>query len=663
MCSPGLVNPRARARCTPQPGGTTGVFLLVILCFQLSGLPVAAQEAERRITVKEYRQKMSAGWIGQMAGVGWGFPTEFKWLGEIIPEAEVPQWRPDMINVFDQDDLYVEMTFLRTLEEHGFDVTANQAGIDFANSRYQLWVANREGRDNLRAGIAPPDSGHPRFNPAADAIDYQIEADYSGLIAPGLPNIAIELGEKFGRIMNYGDGLYGGQFVGAMYAEAFFEDDPARIVTRALRAIPRESQYAEAVRDVLRWYAENPDDWERTWALIDEKYHRDPAYRQFTYQGPTPAFNIDAKLNGAYIVLGLLYGEGDPAKTIRIAMRAGQDSDCNPSNAGGILLTALGYDGIPAGFVSALDTTTRFSFTEYTFPDLVDVSEKLARQAVIRSGGRIEIDADGEEVFVVPVRAPAPSALQQSHRAGEISGSTFSAQEWSRIEGSKAFRYALVCIVLTALLAIRQNRESRNAYALLAPLALALGAAAYVRSVTPGDILGTINLDALVESLCAGFALLLLLQPLIAWTGFRGWLFSTLLAALVLGAAGLIGALGAQEARITATFKLTLSVYFVLAAAWLSAALAAGAACRRHFSYLRFTLVFIVASFVAGFSIVSIVLVLSDGSRGPLDLALQELALYGTSPILTLLMLPFLALAAMNATYDRRVRAWLGATQ
>ena len=38
-----------------------------------------------------------------------------------------------------------------------------------------------------------------------------------------MPNVAIELGEKFGRLMNYGDGLYGGQFIGGMYAAAFFE--------------------------------------------------------------------------------------------------------------------------------------------------------------------------------------------------------------------------------------------------------------------------------------------------------------------------------------------------------------------------------------------------------------------------------------------------------
>jgi hypothetical protein len=135
---------------------------------------------ERRISVNEYRNKMKAGWIGQMAGVGWGAPTEFQWRSEIIPEDKVPEWKPEMINVFGEDDLHVEMTFLRSMEVYGIDVSINQAGIDFANSKYPLFVANRIGRANLRKGIAPPNSGHPMYSEASDAIDYQIEADYSG---------------------------------------------------------------------------------------------------------------------------------------------------------------------------------------------------------------------------------------------------------------------------------------------------------------------------------------------------------------------------------------------------------------------------------------------------------------------------------------------------
>ncbi len=385
----------------------------------------------RRITVEDYVDKMKGGWIGQMAGVGWGGPTEFRYRGEIIPEDKMPAWEPEKINQFMQDDIYVEMTFLRTLELYGMDVSIRQAGIDFANSGYRLWHANRNGRDNLRKGIAPPDSGHPEFNTHADDIDYQIEADYSGLIAPGLPNVAIELGEKFGRLMNYGDGLYGGQFVGGMYAEAFFENDMEKIVRAGLECIPEGSQYAECIRDVLAWYKQNPDDWQKTWQLIENKYQDNPDYRRFSCNKGD--FNIDAKINGAYIVMGLLYGEGDPDKTIVISTRCGQDSDCNPSNAGGILFTTIGFKNLPEKFTSALNPEGKFSHTPYNFPTLVEVSKKLVRQAVQRAGGRVETNDNGEQVFVIPVEKPRPSKLEQCWEPGPIANSKFTEAEMAQI--------------------------------------------------------------------------------------------------------------------------------------------------------------------------------------------------------------------------------------
>lgn len=401
----------------------------------LSGPGGQAQAAEfRRLPVDEYRDRMAAGWIGQMCGVGWGGPTEFRWKGKIIPADQIPAWKPAMVNQFHQDDIYVEMTFLRTLELHGWDCSLRQAGIDFANSGYPLWHANRAGRDNLRAGIAPPDSGHPQFNKHADDIDYQIEADYSGLIAPGLPQLAIELGERFGRLMNYGDGLYGGQFVGGMYAEAFFEGDPVRIVEAGLKCIPADSQYAQCIRDVLAWYRQYPENWERTWELVNRKYHLDPAYRRFSCSGPQSEFNIDAKLNGAYIAIGLLYGQRDPDRTIIIATRCGQDSDCNPANAGGVLFTTIGKSKLPERFTSELDPAGVFSHTAYNFPRLVEVCEKLARQAVLRSGGRIERDATGREVMLIPRQEPKPSALQQCWQPGPIAGSRFTAEEMAQIK-------------------------------------------------------------------------------------------------------------------------------------------------------------------------------------------------------------------------------------
>ena len=396
---------------------------------------VSAEDAVRRLPVAEYVDKMKAGWIGQMVGVGWGGPTEFRYKGTIIPADKMPQWKPSLINQFRQDDIYVEMTFVRTLEMYGFDVSIRQAGIDFANSGYRLWHANNAGRSQLRAGIAPPDSGHPKFNGHADDIDYQIEADYSGLIAPGMPNLVIELGEKFGRLMNYGDGLYGGQFVGGMYAEAFFEDDPVKIINAGLKCIPAESQYAECIRDVLAWHEKDPDNWEKTWQLIDDKYQKNPDYRRASCNKGD--FNIDAKINGGYIVMGLLYGKRDLDQTVVISTRCGQDSDCNPSNAGGVIFATVGFSKLPERFTSALDPKGKFSHTPYDFPTLIEVSKKLVRQAVARSGGRIEKAAGGQEVFVIPVVEPKPGKLEQCWEPGPIANSKFTAEEMKKITAGK----------------------------------------------------------------------------------------------------------------------------------------------------------------------------------------------------------------------------------
>lgn len=407
--------------------------VVLILLMTLTGSAAQGRKAKpeaiyRRLPVKEYRDRMAAGWLGQIVGVSWAAPTEFKWNDKIIPVEDMPQWRNELINeAFNQDDLYVEMTFLRSLEEHGPDLSIRQAGIDFANSEYPLWCANEAGRRNLRAGIAPPDCSHPAFNNRVHDIDYQIEADYSGLIAPGMPAVPVALGEKFGRLVNYSDGVYAGQFIGGMYAEAFFEDDILKIIDAGLACIPTGSQYAEMVRDVVSWYKSNPDDWEATWKFCQQKYRENPEYQKNSNGG------IDVKINGAYILIGMLYGEGDIDQTIVISTRCGQDSDCNPSNAAGILFTTIGTSRLPERFKANLDLKSCFAHTEYNFPKLLDVCEALAREYVVREGGWIETDANGEENFVIPVKRPEPSPLVFSWDPEPIAKSLFTEEEMARI--------------------------------------------------------------------------------------------------------------------------------------------------------------------------------------------------------------------------------------
>lgn len=412
VCLAGLM-----ASCTaaPSPGPTADGF--------------------RTLAVEDYRAKMTAGWLGQMLGVGYGASTEFGYLGRIVPEGEVPRFSTAMVNdSFNQDDLYVELTFLETLIEHGLDVAPEQAGVDFANSTYELWHGNLAARTNLRAGVAPPDSGHPTHSGHSDDIDYQIEADFAGLISPGLPNRAIALGDTFGRLVAYGDGLYGGLFMSCMYGEAFFETEPLALVEAGLACIPAGSQYAEAVTDVVGWWGEHPDDWQATWQLVDDKYRLDPAYRRSSCTVAEEAFNIDAKINGAYVVMGLLYGRGEPLPTMQVALRSGQDSDCNPASANGVLMTSRGLDREARELLTVLDREKTWSGSQYTFDTLVEDTEELARQSVLAAGGRIETDASGREYFLIPEQEPEPGALEQSWEAAPPEGAVFSDEARDQIE-------------------------------------------------------------------------------------------------------------------------------------------------------------------------------------------------------------------------------------
>ena len=387
--------------------------------------------AERRLPLATYRDKMKAAWIGQIAGVAMGAPTEFKYNHKIIPADQWKPWRPEMINnAFDQDDVYVEITFLKTLATYGYGVSQRQVAIDFANSQYRLWHANAEGRNQLRQGVAPPDSANPRLNKCANDIDYQIESDFSGIIAPGCPQAAIALGEKFGGIMNYADGKYAGQFLGSLYCAAFFETNLVAIVKEALASIPTECRYAEMVRDLLAWHAEDPKDWEKAWNKVEAKYGNSAFSLGFSNAG---CATIDVTLNGAMVLLGVLWGNGDLDKTIEIACRGGYDSDCNPSSAAGVVFTTVGYSKLPERFTSKIDATRKFEFTDYTIPGLLSVCEGIARQVVVAEGGRIENDPVHGETFVIPVKRPVPSPLEDYRNPKPLENSRFTPEEMEKI--------------------------------------------------------------------------------------------------------------------------------------------------------------------------------------------------------------------------------------
>ena len=356
----------------------------------------------RTISNEILKDKIAGGWAGKMIGVTYGAPTEFKAQGKTFEDSI--KWVPsDVKGSIWQDDMYVQLTFLMTMDQYGIDAPAKKYQELFAKAGYQLWHANVQARKNYYDSIFPPQSGHPDFNLHADDIDFQIEADYLGFMCPGMPQTASKIADKIGHIMNYGDGVYGGVFVAALYAEAYFENDIPKIIDKALLSIPAESDYSKIVKDVILLHGQYPADWRAAWAELEAKWGK----VQICASG-TP-FNIDAKLNGAYIVMGLLYGEGDPLKTMEIATRCGQDSDCNPSNAMAVLGVIKGLSGLPAEYQEAVKAIgdTLFVNTNYSFNKAVDKTIEYAQKLAAQNGG----ESTANELKI-KVQQPQPFALE-----------------------------------------------------------------------------------------------------------------------------------------------------------------------------------------------------------------------------------------------------------
>ncbi|MBI3684523.1 MAG: ADP-ribosylglycohydrolase family protein [Acidobacteria bacterium] len=369
----------------------------------LLGIPASAQKLHR-MTLEELKDRVMGGWAGQMIGVSFGAPTEFRYRERTIPKEELPKWTPDKVkNALNQDDLYVDMTLAKVLDDKGLDASTEDFGRMFKDAKYALWHANLAARRALRRGVSASRSGSPQYNAHADDIDFQIEADFVGLMAPGMPNASNEIARRAGRVMNHGDGLYGGLFISCMYSAAFFEKNTRAVVQAGVECLPSRSRYAQVIRDVLTWHQQHPGDWEAAWKLIEQKWNRNEPCPE----GALQPFNIDAALNGAYVALGLLYGGGDFTKTIEVSTRAGQDSDCNPASAGGILGVMLGWNRIPEEWKSGIPplSNEKFRYTDFTFNTIVDSTVKRAAALAVKNGGRREGD-------VVLIRRQRPKAAK-----------------------------------------------------------------------------------------------------------------------------------------------------------------------------------------------------------------------------------------------------------
>lgn len=311
----------------------------------------------------DWSRRIYGGWLGKAIGVAYGAPVEgwtFEQIratyGDLVAETDRFYLTP-MEKLFGaDDDTSHPLLMLAGVAD------ALRAGATTVPAARELgrWWLNLMPEDhgviwrggygvstedtafqNLLAGIEAPASGSTALNGpvVSQQIGGQIFSDLWGWLAPGDPERAAAWAEASASVSHDGDGRLGARFVAAMVSLAFCRPTIEAVVREALDLLPPEATYTRVMEDVYRFWQAHPDDWEGAFAHI-AAHHGYDRYPGVCHIIP----------NAAVVTMSLLYGGGDFDRTVRIANAAGWDTDCNVGNAGAVVGTLVGPEGIPAAW-------------------------------------------------------------------------------------------------------------------------------------------------------------------------------------------------------------------------------------------------------------------------------------------------------------------------
>ncbi|MBI5833781.1 MAG: ADP-ribosylglycohydrolase family protein [Armatimonadetes bacterium] len=365
---------------------------------------MTAHAADVAITQAELRDRLYGGWAGQLIGGIEGLAHEFKYNEQPAAALPVFDYLPGGARTDDDNDF--EWTHLWFMDREGTLKLPYEriVAIWKANMNSGLWVANKRARELMDQGLVPPETGSQAHNEHAwYNLSGQFCTESFGLIAPGMPRAAADLGLHYARIAVSGEPLQATQYWTALISLSMVgQPDLQATITAALAAVDPRSAMAEVVADARAAHAAHPADWRAGRAAIHAKWHDQ---RKWGYNS-TP-------LNGGAVILALLYGQDDFDATLRYAMALGYDADCNAATAGTVLGARWGWQRI-----SALPRCKMPDlFVNKTRPELpatcrvseqADLLLRLAERVILANGGEA-VSVAGQPGWRIKVQEPAVS--------------------------------------------------------------------------------------------------------------------------------------------------------------------------------------------------------------------------------------------------------------
>ncbi len=282
------------------------------------------------LSMSQLRDKIYAAWIGK--NIGGTLGTPYEGTHDLL---DIQGFASKAGEPLPNDDLDLQLAWLRAVDELGPQRVNSKSLSEYWLS-YVTPNWNEYGvcKANLRAGLPAPLSGWVNNEEWRNSNGAWIRTEVWACLYPAMVESAIRFAYEDASVDHgLGEGTWAAIFVAAMESAAFVVSDIRTLLQIGLSKIPEDCRVARSARLVQEKFDAGAPWQETRQALIEDS--RDLGW----FQAPA---------NVGFVVLGLLYGEGDFKRSLLLAVDCGDDTDCTGATLGALLGIRGGLAAIPA---------------------------------------------------------------------------------------------------------------------------------------------------------------------------------------------------------------------------------------------------------------------------------------------------------------------------
>ena len=283
-----------------------------------------------KLNYREYCDKVYACWMGKSIGGTLGAPYE-----GTHEYLSLEGFRTDEPESVPNDDLDLQLIWLQAVEFSGVkNINAYSLGEYWLAYVTPYWSEYGISKNNMRSGLPPAVAGD-FANVWKHSNGAWIRTEIWATLAPACPDLAAKYAVEDAKVDHgTGEGTIAAAFVAALESAAFVISDRKELIALALGRIPENSRTARTVRLAAACHEKKMPVREARDAIIAENADIGDGW----FQAPS---------NVGFVVLGLLYGEGDFKKSMLVAVNCGDDTDCTGATIGALLGILYGKKGLP----------------------------------------------------------------------------------------------------------------------------------------------------------------------------------------------------------------------------------------------------------------------------------------------------------------------------